>query len=237
MSARTTIMFVAAAALTSAALIIPATGASAQRGWQTVTHNNEPVVTGSGRIVRQNRAIDDFRAVELMGFSNAVIQLGAQPSLTIEADDNLLPYFTSNIERGVLRLDTRGSLRARTTPRIFITVPNLEAVTTMGSGNVAINGVANQRLTLVTRGSGNIRATGRTGNLTATVQGSGNGDVRGVAAGRANVAVHGSGNAWVSTSGAVSASAFGSGNVYVLGRPSSLQVSEAGSGRVIARAQ
>ncbi len=235
MSARTALVFVAAAALTSAALIIPATGASAQRGWHSVTHNNQPLVTGSGRIVRQNRAVGNFRGVELMGFSDAVIQLGAKPSLTIEADDNLLPYFTSNVERGVLRIDTRGSLRTRRTPRIFITVPNLESVTTSGSGDVAVNGVNNQRLTLVTRGSGNIRATGRTGNLTATVQGSGNADVRGLAAGRAQVAVHGSGNAWVATSGAVSASSFGSGNVYVLGRPSSLQVSEAGSGRVIAR--
>ena len=235
MSARNALVFVAAAALTSAALIVPTTSASAQRGWHTVTHNNLPVVTGSGRIVRQNRAIGDFRAVELTGFSDVVIQLGARPSLVIEADDNLLPYFTSDVRRGVLRLDTRGSLRTRRTPRIFITVPNLESATSTGSGNVTVSGVNNQRLTLVTRGSGNVKATGRTGQLVATVQGSGNADVRGLSAASARVAVHGSGNAWVATSGAVSASSFGSGNVFVLGRPSSLQVSEAGSGRVITR--
>ena len=207
--------------------------ATAHDGWSTVQRGNQPIVTGSGRIVRQARPIGDFRRVELMGFADIQLRLGASPSLVIEADDNLLPYLTNSVSGGTLRLDTRGSIRTRKTPKIYLTVRNVDSVLSTGSGNIAISNVANRQLELVTRGSGDLRAQGRTGALRVTVQGSGNADLRGLNADRAEVSVLGSGNAWVATSGAVAARSFGSGNVYVIGRPSSLQVSQGGSGRVI----
>ena len=218
---------------TAAALAPQALSAAVYDGWHSVRNGNQPVVTGSGRVVRQVRPVGDFRALELMGFYDVQLRLGAAPSLVIEADDNLLPYFTSNVSGGTLRLGTRGSLRTRSNPKVYLTVTDVNSVLSMGSGNLVVSNVANRRLELVTRGSGNMRAQGRTGDLTVMVQGSGNADMRGLNAGRSEVSVMGSGNAWVSTTGALSARSFGSGNVYVLGRPSSLQVTQAGSGRVI----
>ena len=112
-------------------------------------------------------------------------------------------------------------------------MPDLDSLKTVGSGNARIGNVSSRRLELTVNGSGDIHATGRANEVKLAIHGSGNGDLRGLASGRADVSVMGSGNAWVATSGAVDARSFGSGNVYVLGRPSQLHTQKAGSGRVI----
>lgn len=231
MSHRNNLVFAAAAVVASALLIAPTSGLAAQ-GWTSVQSNNEPVVTGSGRLVRQARPVANFRRLKVEGATNVEIRTGAAPSLIIEADDNLMPLLTSNVSDATLVLGTRGSFRTRNPVRVYVTVPDIEHVATNGSGNVNIRGVSNRRLELVTRGSGNMLAQGRTGEIKVIVQGSGNANMRGVEAGRAEVSVMGSGNAWVSTSGALTARAHGSGNVFVGGNPSSVDVSQGGSGRV-----
>jgi hypothetical protein len=225
----------AIAVVAASALSLTAVPALAQ--WHSVKRGHEPTVTGSGRIVSQQRAIGNFHRVEIKGATNAQIRLGVAPSLTLRADDNLLPYLTSQVRNGTLILDSRGSYRSRTTPQAVITVPNLDYVKISGSGNAVMAGVNNRSLDLLVQGSGDIRATGHTGHVKANIQGSGNADLRGLAAGRADVSVMGSGNAWVDTNGAVTAKSFGSGNVYVLGRPSSLDTQRAGSGRVVVRSR
>jgi hypothetical protein len=234
MSRRNDLVFVAAAMAASAILIVPTSGLAAQ-GWTSAQRNDEAMVVGSGRVVRQARPVADFRRLEAQGATNVQIRVGVAPSLIVEADHNLMPYITSKVSDGTLVLDTRGSFRTRNPIRVYVTVPNIEHVVTSGSGNVNIQGVANRRLELVTRGSGNLLAQGRTGELKVTVQGSGNANMRGLQSSRAEVSVMGSGNAWVSTSGAVTARSHGSGNVFVGGTPSSVDVTEAGSGRVSVR--
>lgn len=234
MSNSNNLVVVAAAIAASAVLIVPTSGLAAQ-GWTSVERNGDSIVTGSGRVVRQARPVGDFRRLKAQGATNVQIRAGAAPSLVIEADDNLIPFITSNVSGQTLVLDTRGSFRTRNPIRVYLTVPDIEHVATNGSGNVIVDGVANRRLELVTRGSGNLRARGRTGELKVIVQGSGNANMRGLESARAEVRVMGSGNAWVSTSGAVSAHSHGSGNVFVGGTPSSVDVTEAGSGRVAVR--
>jgi len=220
-----------------AASVLSLTAVPAFAQWHSVKRGHDPVVTGSGRIVSQQRAVGNFHRVEIKGATNAQIRFGNEPSLNLRADDNLLPFLTSQVRNGTLILDSRGSYRTRTTPQAVITVPNLDFVNISGSGSAVMAGVNNRSLELLIQGSGDVRATGRTGHVKASIQGSGNADLRGLAAGRADVAVMGSGNVWVDTNGAVTAKSFGSGNVYVLGRPSSLDTQRAGSGRVVVRSR
>ena len=220
----------------------PSAGAAAQHsettvinddGWNTVIQGGRSIVNGSGRIVTQARPVSNFRAIELGGSADLHVRLGSRPSLSIQADDNLMPYLTSDVVAGTLRLGTRGSFRTHHRLAIYVTVPDVQSIRSRGSGNVDVTGVSNREIHLVTQGSGDLRARGRTGFLDAKVQGSGNADMRGIEADNARVAVLGSGNAWVATRGAVSAVSLGSGNVYVIGRPASLDIRQGGSGRVI----
>ena len=141
--------------------------------------------------------------------------------------------YASRVENGTLIIDTRGSFRTRTSPRAFVTVPNIDYLSSRGSGNADIAGVSNRRLELQLQGSGNINAVGRTEEVKVALKGSGNIDTRRLTAGIADVQLTGSGNAWVVTNGVLNAQLRGSGNIYVDGQPGQRTVREAGSGNVI----
>jgi hypothetical protein len=226
-------MIFAVAALTSAALIVPTTSVAAQN-WTSVTYNHRPMIQGSGRVVRQNRAVGHFDRILVEGAEVVEVRLGTQYSLSIAADDNLLPLLTSEVKGGTLKLGSRGSYRTRGPVRVWITMPNLESLTASGSGSVAINGVNNKRLALGLNGSGDIRAAGRTGQLNLSLNGSGSARLAGLAAGNADVGIYGSGDASVRTIGDLDARVVGSGTLRYVGQPAHVRRQRTGSGRIVA---
>ena len=216
------------------AAMIPLSGGfvNAADSWTSVQHNDSPQITGSGRVVRQARPISAAQAVELSGAANIEVRVGPAPSLTIEADDNLLPLFTSEVRGGTLKLASRGSYRTRNAPRFVVTLPPLNTLQTSGGGDAVVIDARSSTLALGLKGSGNIRASGSAGRLDASIHGSGNLDLRQLAVGDAKLAIYGSGEIAAAPRGKVEAITFGSGDIDLLSRPASLQVSRGGSGSV-----
>lgn len=231
MSHATKLMLITAAALTSTALIIPSASIAAER-WTTVNYNRMPMIVGSGRVVRQERAVSRFDRVETRGAEVVEVRFGPRPSLVVAADDNILPLLKTEVSDGTLKIESRGSYRIRGPVRVWITTPNLQSFQTMGSGDVTIHGVSNPRLALAIHGSGDMRATGRTGELDVDIYGSGNAQLAGLAAQNAAASVYGSGNVTVRASGQLNARVMGSGNVQYVGRPAALRAQRMGSGRI-----
>jgi hypothetical protein len=213
--------FFAAALLPSAAL-----------AGTSVINGDWPVIQGSGRIVRQVRPVAPFTSVELDDSTDLEVRLGSTRSLTVEADDNLLPLLTTEVRGDTLVVASHGSYRTQRTPRVWLTVPDLREVRVLGSGDVRLVGVANAGLSLNIEGSGDVEAVGRTGMLDATIEGSGDFKLRGLYARNARVRIMGSGDATVAVSGALDANVSGSGDVRYIGHPSWISVRKDGSGSV-----
>lgn len=227
------VIIAAAAVLTSTLLIVPTSGVAAQ-SWTTVTHDGMPIVEGSGRILRQDRQVSNFRRVETVGSEIVEVRFGPNRSLVIAADDNILPLITSEVRDGTLRIAARGSFRTRGPIRVWLTTPSLEEVTTSGSGDVFIHGVDNDRLALTINGSSDMRATGRTGRLDVNVHGSGSARLSTLAATDVEASVFGSGDAIVRVTRDLDARVFGSGTVRYVGTPRNVDQQRFGSGRIIA---
>ena len=51
-----------------------------------------PVVLGSGNITSESRDVSDFNEVGLEGVGTLTIEQTGSETLTIEADDNIIPY-------------------------------------------------------------------------------------------------------------------------------------------------
>lgn len=230
---RHNVLIVAAAALVSAALILPTSGVIAQN-WTTVTVNHMPIVNGSGRVVQQQRDVGSFDSVETLGSENVDVRFGATPSVVIAADDNILPLITTKVVDGELKIGTRGSFRMRGPIRAWITLPSLKAFTTSGSGDVLIHDVNSGALALTMNGSGSMTANGRTGQLSVKINGSGRAELASLAATDVSAGLFGSGNATVNAHGRLDAQIFGSGTLHYVGKPDELRTSHFGSGRVVA---
>jgi hypothetical protein len=230
---RQNVLIVAAAALVSAALILPTSGVVAQN-WTNVTVNRLPMIEGSGHVIQQRRDVGSFDAVETQGAENVEVRFGPTPALVIAADDDILPLITTEVKGGKLKIASRGSYRMRGPVRAWITVPNLDSFTTSGSGDVVIHDVNNGQLNLTMNGSGSLMANGRTGRLHVTISGSGRAQLASLAATDVSAGLFGSGNATVNAHGRLEAQIFGSGTLHYIGKPAEIRSSHFGSGRIVA---
>jgi hypothetical protein len=211
-------------------------------------------VQGSGRIVKQARQVGNFSGLSLGLPGHLELRIGNSESVTIEADDNLLPLVETVVEGGMLRIrPTRRNLdlesksirivvQARSIERLAlggsgsIDADPLRArkldIDLGGSGSIRLKGVESDALAVALGGSGDLQAArGAVGRLTVSIGGSGDVDLGRVQATSASVTIAGSGEATVWPRNALSATIAGSGDVNYYGDP---QVSKStiGSGGV-----
>src|SRR5262249_31948418 len=84
-------------------------------------------VEGSGTSATEDRKIGDVTEVELSGIGNLVINQGEVPSLSVTADDNILPHLVTETHGNKLTLHTESgfNLRPKTPITYTLTVPKL----------------------------------------------------------------------------------------------------------------
>jgi hypothetical protein len=135
------------------------------------------VVTGSGTLDTETREVSNFDAISLENMGDVYITIGDSEGLTVEAEDNLLPLLTSEVENGTLKLDVvRGRNIDPTKPITYnLTVKELSSITLAGSGNINSVPLRADRMTVMLAGSGNIQLEGvTTTDFSVNIAGSGN---------------------------------------------------------------
>jgi len=198
-------------------------------------------ITGSGNLKSEERVVKDVERVRLSYMGELTIIEGDEEGLTVEADDNLLPYIETEmrgrelvigVQEGI-QLDTdhpiRYTLRIKTLNEVSISgsadvyAESLDtgdlSLEISGSGNVRINQLSADDLRVRISGSGNFDLAGETQSLDLTITGSGN--VRGgdLASRQVKVVISGSGNAALWASETLDIRVTGVGNVDYYGRP------------------
>ena len=77
---------------------------------------------GSGQLATSQREVTGFTKVELTGQGDVIIEQTGSDSLTISAEDNLLPLLTSDISGDTLVLGTKPNTSIVTTKPITYSV-------------------------------------------------------------------------------------------------------------------
>ena len=141
---------------------------------------------GSGNIVEETRPISGVTGVDLATIGNVIIEIGEKESLRIEAEDNLMKFFETNVRGDSLKISTNPStvnLRPTKPVYFFLTVKELEQVIISGSGDIQVPDLKSGRFNVDIGGSGDISM----GDLEADrfdIDIGGSGDV---SAGRVNI--------------------------------------------------
>lgn len=119
------------------------------------------VITGSGKVATEERAVSGFSAVVLAGEGDLIVTQGAAEALTVEAEDNLLPIIRTQVRGGALVIDWDRpagitSIRA-TRPIVYrLTVTGLDRLELAGSGTIQAAALTAQDFTLTLGGSGDV---------------------------------------------------------------------------------
>jgi len=218
-------------------------------GWETIE--------GNGNLKKEARDASGYTAVWSGGAFDVDISYGNSNSITIEADENLLPYIETVVEGNELKLRTKKgyNLKSKTKMKVAISLTKLTSLHVSGSGNVrgdgnfsnegttkiSISGSGDIRLNfdkfsaldVAISGSGNMHLKGKeTSKINAAVSGSGNVDAYDVSASEVTAMISGSGNVNVTASKSITASIAGSGNVNYKGSANDIKQHAAGSGKV-----
>lgn len=212
-------------------------------------------VTGSGRMATESRPVSGFNAIGIAVPGKVQLTQGDSESLSITADDNILPLIETLVENGSLRIRFKREHNFnvnRATIRIALAAKTVEslsiggsgdvtagplrarklAVNIGGSGNVGIESVAAGEVAVRIGGSGDVAIHGgRTQSLDASIGGSGELKAPKLESQRARVTVAGSGDAAVWARETLSVSVAGSGSVRYYGDPK-VQRAIVGSGDV-----
>jgi hypothetical protein len=140
---------------------------------------------GSGRVVTETRSVSNFDSVAFAGFGDLNIIQGDSESLTIQAEDNIMPYITSLVTNGtlVMGIDTRygSDLIRPTLPIKFnLALKNLNSLELSGAGNIQSASLKTDQLAVRVSGAGNVKIDKLDAkNLTTTLSGAGNLDIAG----------------------------------------------------------
>lgn len=215
-------------------------------------------VTGSGRLVTESRPVSGFAGLSVALSGKVQLTQGTTESLTITADDNVLPYIESTIEQNQLRIrfkrptDGRYLNINRETINIVVVSRNVESINVGGSADVSVGPFRATRFVANIGGSGNIDIAsaeledmvvtiggsgdlkvrgGRTDSLDVRIGGSGEVDLAKLQSKRAKVRIGGSGEASLWVREALDARVAGSGGVRYYGDPK-VERSVSGSGEV-----
>lgn len=188
-------------------------------------------------MIIEARSVSGINAVELDTQGTLTVTQGDSESLSIEAEDNLLPLLTSEIYNGTLELGIKSGNRISATKpiRYTLTVKDLSAIAVNGSGSITVSDfVTDQALRIEGNGSGGLSfARLKTGDPRITLSGSGSLSINSLETGKAALQVNGSGSIDLTNLQAQSLAAglSGHGSLKLGGSITNQKVNLTGSGR------
>lgn len=171
------------------------------------------------------RTVGPFAEVELQGSGTVTIQRGEREALTIEADEAVLPYLTSEVvgRRLVLAMRRNSPVRPKRDPVYALTVVALDTLILSGSGQISYEAVDAERLRVTLSGSGAIRLAGQSHRQEVTLSGSGSYHAADLTSRDAHITISGSGAVDVSVTDTLDVTISGSGSVTYRGDPALTQ--------------
>lgn len=191
-------------------------------------------VRGSGNVITDSRDVSGFNEIAVLGSANVVVEVSGSESLTVEAEDNIMPLLKTEVRNGRLELSVESSISPTVEVKYTITAATLDGVSISGSGDVAATGIDAESFDVEISGSGKVEPAGIADTLTLSISGSGRYDGEGLAASVGDVRVSGSGDAVVYVTEDLDVDVSGSGSVEYIGDPS-VTTSISGSGDVSRR--
>lgn len=113
---------------------------------------------GSGNVIEESRQVSSFNKVELDGFGEIIITQGSKESLTIEAEDNLIPFITTNIKGNNLEIGYKRGINVTPTKtvRFYLDVKDIHSLSLNGGGSIRSDRLKADTLEVELNGGGDI---------------------------------------------------------------------------------
>jgi hypothetical protein len=211
-------------------------------------------IKGNGKVITEKRTTAGYDEINVAGFFDVVLVSGKEGAISVQGEENLLPYVKVEVEGNVLKIYTEKNVNISTNKEIVLTVPfeQISFVSLSGSGDLKskntivgskftakLSGSGDLTLDVKTTdfeanlsGSGDVVLTGNSDSFTSKISGSGDVDAVNLATKKANLTISGSGDMKVNCSESLYARVSGSGDISYKGNPEIKDTKVSGSGEI-----
>ena len=213
-------------------------------------------IKGNGNVISETRTTKSYDEIQVSGFFDVVLVSGTEGEITINGEENLLPYIKIEVENNALKIftDKKSNISCSKGKTILITVPFevISKIALSGSGDLKtkntiksdqfsakLSGSGDLTLDLMASnfefslsGSGDVNLTGSSNDFISKMSGSGDIDASNLKSKNADIAISGSGDVKVFCSESLKARVSGSGDIIYKGDPKSVDKKVSGSGEI-----
>jgi hypothetical protein len=178
-------------------------------------------IKGSGVFRTESREVTAFSAISFKSVGKLKIQQTGKESLTIIADENILPILESRVSGKTLYISNgnKSSIDPTKPIEFVVEVKNLENLYTKAVGSIEVNGIQGKRLSVSLDGVGSMEIAGNVDVLDLDLTGVGSFNGEELKTKQATVRNKGVGSAVVNVSEQLDASISGLGSIEYLGSP------------------
>jgi len=153
-------------------------------------------IPGSGDVVTEDVPVRDFDSVAMAGIGDVIVTQGETESLTIETDDNILPYIEAQVRNGTLVIglsDEADDKSLDPTKLVFhVSMKDVAGLDVSGAGNISAESIGTDDLKIDISGAGDIDVDAlTTERLTVNLNGAGAIDVDALDAEQAMIHLNG----------------------------------------------
>jgi Putative auto-transporter adhesin, head GIN domain len=190
-------------------------------------------VRGSGIVKTESKEVSKFSSISFKSVGKLKIQQTGKESLTISAEDNILPLLESRVADNVLYLTAAKDANFNPTKPIefVVEVKSLERLNIDGVGSIEANGIQGKQLSVSLDGVGSIAIAGSVDVLDLSLSGVGKFQGEELRTKQAKIRHDGVGSAVINVSDRLDATLTGVGSVEYIGSPQ-IQESVQGVGRI-----
>lgn len=178
-------------------------------------------IQGSGNVVTEMREVSDFTAVALNGVGHLIIDQTGSESLSITADDNILPAIETRVRGGklIISIEDNTTFSHVTELTYHVTVQAIDTLELNGAGEVEVMHLDGHDWQTTLAGGGTITVSGVVDVQTAELSGAGAYNAEALQSQEATVHQSGAGMAVVQVSDRLDVTIDGLGSVEYIGNP------------------
>ncbi len=178
-------------------------------------------IAGSGNVISETRTVGGFHGVSLSGAGRLIVDRNGFESLTVTAEDNILPHLTSRVAGGMLDLGITAGTSLNTSREIVyeVSARTFDELQLSGAGDVEVMGLDTGHFRTTISGAGNVTAFGQAGEQNITISGAGRYDAEGVDSRVVHITVSGAAFARLRVSRELHVTISGTGTVEYYGDP------------------
>jgi len=187
----------------------------------------------SGRVVTQTLDVHDFSGIALSNVGQLFVEHGGAESLTVSANQDLLPHLDLGVRGGVLHLGLKNgiSLEGNVHLEYRVTARHVDELRVSGASVAEIRGVDARHFLVEISGASSVTAAGRADRQTLTLSGASVYVAGRLSTHTTHVLMSGASSAVVNASERLEGSISGASQVVYIGRPA-VDVSASGGSSV-----